>query len=103
MPDEIKHPERLQVGAAHVETYMPDLLQQMRAFGDHQFLEGLDAGLAVTEKLCNWLTSAKPPSREKLREYVLAEHQAVVDRYRHKLGGLRIPEALRKLNKTDHE
>jgi hypothetical protein len=96
-PPPVEFPQRIP-GVNHtLETYFPDIRGKMEDYGAAQFLTGLDAGLAVTEKLINWLTMKPAIKPAKLREYVMAEHAAIVAKHWHLLQRVDIPPAIRAL------
>ena len=68
---------------------MSDFETAMTRYGDHQFMDGLDTGLAVAEKLAIWLTSVPPIPQKKLREFVFAEVEAILKKHEHRAVGLK--------------
>ena len=84
MNDNIEFPERICVGEAYLESYLPTAKAAIERYGDHQFMCGLDVGLTAVHKLSSWLTSDPPMPHSDLRKYVIAEINSVLNKHRHR-------------------
>ncbi len=84
MKEDIKFPPRIIVGTPTVEAYLPNLEDTLTQFKNHAFMDGLDCGLAIADKLSTWLTMNPPIPHETLREYVIEEMNQILKRHEHK-------------------
>lgn len=71
----MKHLATIHAPTAHLSAFLPDLRQQIEAFGNARYRQGFSHAERLISDMAAWLTMDPPPDNATLRHWLLAAHE----------------------------